>query len=95
MFSIADVVREGPGARPDALAVSGQGRRATFADLDERSTGSRPEFAALGVQPGDRVAYAGLNRTDALDIAAGATKVGAVPVPVNFRLAGPELAAVV
>ncbi|GAA0912489.1 long-chain-fatty-acid--CoA ligase [Virgisporangium aurantiacum] len=94
MFSIADVVREAARVRPDAVAVSGQGRRSTFGELDERSSRVAAGLVALGVQPGDRVAYVGLNRTDVLDIVAGASKAGAVPVPVNFRLAGPELAAV-
>ncbi|MFI5915897.1 AMP-binding protein [Dactylosporangium sp. NPDC051541] len=94
MFSIAEVVREAAKQRPDAPAVSGQGRAATFAELDRRSSRVAAGLLALGVQRGDRVAYAGLNRTDVLDIVAGASKVGAVPVPINFRLAGPELATV-
>ncbi|GAA1028124.1 fatty acid--CoA ligase [Virgisporangium ochraceum] len=94
MFSIADVVREAGRVRPDAVAVSGQGRRSTFGEIDERSNRVASGLVALGVQPGDRVAYVGLNRTDVLDIVAGVSKAGAVPVPVNFRLAGPELAAV-
>ena len=94
MFSIAEVVREAAKARPDAPAVSGQGRPSTFAEIDRRSSRVAAGLHAFGVRRGDRVAYAGLNRTDALDIIAGVSKTGAVPVPLNFRLAGPELAAV-
>ncbi|WP_433219065.1 AMP-binding protein [Dactylosporangium sp. CS-047395] len=94
MFSIAEVVREAARARPDAPAVSGQGRAAIFAEIDRRSSKVAAGLLALGVQRGDRVAYAGLNRTDVLDIVAGISKAGAVPVPLNFRLAGPELAAI-
>jgi long-chain acyl-CoA synthetase len=94
MFSIAEVVRGAAETRPDAPAISGQGRHATFAELDRRSSRVASGLRALGVRRGDRVAYAGLNRTDVLDIVAGASKVGAVPVPLNFRLAGPELAAI-
>ncbi|HTJ35715.1 MAG TPA: AMP-binding protein [Dactylosporangium sp.] len=94
MFSIATVVRQAAQDRPGAAAVAGQDRPATFAELDRRSSQVAAGLLALGVRRGDRVAYAGLNRTDALDIVAGAAKAGAVPVPLNFRLAGPELAAV-
>lgn len=94
MFSIAEVVRRAARSGPDARAVAGQGRAATFAELDRRSNRVASGLRALGVGRGDRVAYAGLNRTDTLDIVAGASKAGAVPVPLNFRLAGPELAAV-
>jgi long-chain acyl-CoA synthetase len=94
MFSIAEVVRDAAKARPDAPAVAGQGRAATFAELDRRSSRVAAGLVALGVRRGDRVAYAGLNRTDVLEIVAGAAKAGAVPVPLNFRLASPELAAV-
>ncbi|MEU7868730.1 AMP-binding protein [Dactylosporangium sp. NPDC049140] len=94
MFSIAEVVRDAARRHPDAPAVAGQGRPATFAEIDRRSSRVAAGLLALGVRRGDRVAYAGLNRTDVLDIVSGAAKLGAVPVPLNFRLAGPELAAV-
>jgi long-chain acyl-CoA synthetase len=93
MFSIAEVVRQQATIRPDAPAVSGQGRPATFADIDRRSNRIAQALSGLGVTRGDRVAYAGLNRTDVWDIVAGASKLGAVPVPLNFRLVGAELAA--
>src|SRR5215475_10693425 len=68
VFSIAEVVREQAAIRPDAPAVSGQGRSATFADIDRRSNRVAQALAALGVARGDRVAYVGLNRTDVWDI---------------------------
>ncbi|MER7273160.1 AMP-binding protein [Dactylosporangium sp. NPDC000244] len=94
MFSIAEVVRDAARQHPDAPAVAGQGRAATFAEIDRRSSRVAAGLVASGVRRGDRVAYAGLNRTDVLDIVAGISKAGAVPVPLNFRLAGPELTAV-
>lgn len=47
-----------------------------------------------GVGPGDRVAYAGLNSLSFLVTYFAATWVGAAFLPLNFRLAAPEVKAV-
>ena len=49
-------------------------------------------LAAAGVGAGDRVAYLGKNSLEFFELLFGASKVGAVTVPVNWRLAAPEIA---
>jgi fatty-acyl-CoA synthase len=46
---------------------------------------------AVGVNPGDRVGFLGLNHPRFLFTLFGAAKLGALFVPLNFRLTGPEL----
>jgi acyl-CoA synthetase (AMP-forming)/AMP-acid ligase II len=50
---------------------------------------------AAGVAPGDRVCYLGKNTLAYFEYLLGATKLGAVTVPINWRLAPPEVAHVV
>ena len=49
-------------------------------------------FAAGGVRSGDRVAYLGRNSATLLTAALAAVHLGAVFVPLSFRLTGPEVA---
>lgn len=66
----------------------------TYAELDERCARLAAALADGGVAPGDRVAYVGLNSPAYLITMFACFRIGALFVPVNFRLAGPELLAV-
>lgn len=63
----------------------------TYAELREVVARLATALRADGIGPGDRVAYAGLNSLTFLVGFFAATWVGAAYVPLNFRLAGPEL----
>src|SRR5690606_15078434 len=71
--------------------VHGDARR-TYADLHDRSRRLGAGLRRLGVGPGDRVAYLGANDPELIETLFAATAVGAVFVPLNWRLAAPELA---
>ena len=92
--SVAEVVRVQAAARPSAIAITGDGRQVTFAELDERSSRLAGALAGLGVTRGDRVAYLDQNATEFWETMFATAKLGAVMTPLNFRLAGPELRAV-
>ena len=47
---------------------------------------------ALGVEKGDRVAFVGFNQPMFLFSMFATLRLGAIFVPLNFRLTGPELA---
>ena len=55
-------------------------------------TGSRNGLLAAGVKPGARIAVLDKNHPSFFELLFGATKARAVLVPVNFRLAPPEIA---
>ena len=71
-------------------------RQLTYAGLDER-VGRLASFLAadLGVGFGDRVAVLSHNTTDMLELQFACGRIGAVFVPLNWRLAVPELAFIV
>jgi long-chain acyl-CoA synthetase len=91
---VADVVRTHAHARPDHPAIRQGGRTVTYAQLDERSSRLAQALRAAGVGEGSRVAYLDRTSLEIVELLFAAAKLGAVAVPVNWRLAAPELAAV-
>jgi long-chain acyl-CoA synthetase len=87
-------VREHARARPDHPAIRQDGRTLTYAQLDERSNRLALALRAAGVGAGSRVAYLDRTSPEIVELLFAAAKLGAVAVPVNWRLAAPELAAV-
>jgi 2-furoate---CoA ligase len=77
--------------RPDAEAVVEGRRRLTYAELDARAAEGARGFARLGVVRADRVLLVLRNRLEHVVAYWALQKLGAVAVPVNFRLAGNEL----
>ncbi|MEV0557065.1 o-succinylbenzoate--CoA ligase [Streptomyces sp. NPDC050597] len=64
----------------------------TYAGLYERTTRLAHALRACGVRRGDRIAYLGPNHPSYLETLFAAGTLGAVFVPLNTRLAGPEIA---
>ena len=76
---------------PDRVAVidlyGGVERFVTYAQLDKRADRAAGLVRRLGVQPGERVGMIVGNRVEFLEIFFGAMRAGAIPVPINTRLA--------
>jgi fatty-acyl-CoA synthase len=77
---------------PDRVAVVHADREWTYGELHERVLRLAHGLRGLGVGRGDRVAYLGPNHPAYLETLFAAGTLGAVFVPLNMRLAGPELA---
>ncbi len=90
-MSVAQLLRDATARAPHAVALDGDGRRATFGELAEASNRVANALIAGGVQPGDRVGFVDRNGTEYWEVFLGALKAGAVLVPLNFRLAPAEL----
>jgi fatty-acyl-CoA synthase len=78
--------------RPEATAVVFGGRRLSYAALNERACRAANALVAEGVGCGDRVALLTRNCDACIELFFAAAKIGAVLVPINFRLAAPEIA---
>jgi fatty-acyl-CoA synthase len=76
---------------PDAPAIRYAGATLTYAGLDDRVRRLARALRGLGTGPGSRVAYLGPNHPAFLETMFAAWSAGAVFVPLNMRLAGPEL----
>jgi acyl-CoA synthetase (AMP-forming)/AMP-acid ligase II len=92
IISIGDVVRFQAQQQPDAVVFTFEGDEMTYAALDAGSNRAAQALASKGVRKGDRIAYMGKNSHLYFEILVGAAKLGAVMVPVNWRLAPPEVA---
>ncbi len=77
---------------PDARAILHAGRTLSYAGLHDRVTRLARALRGLGTGPGARVAYLGPNHPAFLETMFATWSAGAVFVPLNMRLAGPELA---
>jgi acyl-CoA synthetase (AMP-forming)/AMP-acid ligase II len=94
--NVAGLIRWRATRHPDLTAISYEGRRASYAELDRSSSRIAAGLAEkLGVRPGDRVAILDRNSDRYLTLIFAIAKAGAVMVPVNWRLRAPEVAQVV
>ena len=92
---VADVVREMAATRPAHPRHPPPRRTLTYAQLDERSNRLAQALLAAGAGPGSRVAHLDRSAPEVVELLAAAAKIGAVAVPLNWRLAAPELTAIV
>jgi len=88
----ADHVARHAFAIPEAVALRYQGESITWAGLHDRVGRAAAAFAGQGVRRGDRVAVLMTNRPEFLESVLAASAIGAIAVPVNFRLAPAEAA---
>ena len=80
---------------PDREGLVCEGVRRTYRQLNDRANRLANAMKALGVAYGDRVALLALNEPEYYDMYFGLGKIGAILVPINHRLAGPEIAYIV
>jgi acyl-CoA synthetase (AMP-forming)/AMP-acid ligase II len=91
---VADVIRRTAASRPGVVALRHGERELTYAELDARSNRLAQALLASRVGNGTRVAYLGLSSPAVVELLLAASKIGAVMVPLNWRLAPRELAGV-
>jgi long-chain acyl-CoA synthetase len=89
--SLVQMLRESVRADPHAEAlVEVGGERISYTQLWDRAARVSGGLRATGISPGDRVAIRLPNSIDWVVAFFGGLMAGAVVVPVNTRLAGPE-----
>ncbi|MDJ0865603.1 MAG: long-chain fatty acid--CoA ligase [Myxococcota bacterium] len=75
----------------DRVALIDPDRTLTYADLDERTARCAAWLRSAGVARGDRVGILAANRSAYLETVFAAARLGAIALPLNARLAPPEL----
>src|SRR4029077_14342805 len=78
--------------KPGAVYLRFEGRTITWAQIHERVSAVAAALRERGVGAGDRVAIMMTNRPEFLETMFAASAIGAIVVPVNFRLAPDEIA---
>ncbi|MCP2246596.1 acyl-CoA synthetase [Lentzea aerocolonigenes] len=76
---------------PHRTALVQADRTLTYAELAQRVERLAGVLARLGVRPGDRVAYLGVNDISVFETLFATASCGAIFVPLNYRLSGTEI----
>ncbi|MDO9357976.1 MAG: AMP-binding protein [Polaromonas sp.] len=93
-MALADLVQQHAQRAPGKLALHHEGCDIAYADLWQRIHTATAVLQATGVRAGDRVAWLGLNHPDVLVLLVALARIGAILLPLNYRLAAPEHAAI-
>jgi acyl-CoA synthetase (AMP-forming)/AMP-acid ligase II len=93
--SLVDTLMRQARERPAAEAIRQGGRGLSFAELEGGSARIANALAAMGVQRGDRVACLTQHHIECLLLTLAACRLGAVCMPVNWRLAANEIGYIV
>jgi fatty-acyl-CoA synthase len=80
---------------PRKPALVFDGEVMTYGELADATDGVARVLRDRGIRPGDAIAYFGENSPQLLQVMFASAQVGAVFVPVNTRLAPPEIAHVI
>ncbi len=95
MIRFPDFIRKHAFQRPDHCATHFEGRDFTWAQMNHRCHAMAAQLVALGVEPGDRVAYLGLNSHWIVEMYLVPAIIGAISLPINHRLSVAEMAGVI
>ena len=88
---VADLSRFQARHRPTHPAIICEGRTVTYGELDRRSNQVANGLLSEGVKAGSRIAYLGKNSESFFELLLGVAKARCSLVPVNWRLAPPEI----
>jgi fatty-acyl-CoA synthase len=77
--------------RPEQAAISVDGVDVSWADMDEAVARLAGGLTQRGIEPGDRVGILAANSVEFCQLALAIMHAGAILVPLNIRLAPPEL----
>ncbi|MEQ8837196.1 AMP-binding protein [Haliea sp.] len=88
---LLDRISETSGAYPARLALVYESRETSYGTLQVNTARVANGFYAAGLVQGDRVAILAKNSDHYVELMLGALRSGIIAVPVNCRLAGPEL----
>lgn len=90
-MDLSDWIKCHADTTPDKPAILFEGREISYARLARRiERCARVLVAGLGIKPGDRVAYLGQNSPEQIALLFACARVGAILLPLNWRLAAPE-----
>ncbi len=90
-MNIAHWIENWAAATPEKIAIRFEDQDISYAGFNEQiKTSARMLKNTLGVKPGERIAYLGLNHPHMLVLVFACARLGAILVPLNWRLAAQE-----
>ena len=91
MKSVGDLLVLNSNRYPEKTAIVFRGQRFTYRELNERVNRLAHHLLDLGIQKGDRVGFMFYNSNQFVEIYFAALKIGALAVPINFRMVPREI----
>ena len=91
MINLSSFIRYHATRTPERLAIVYKSRRISFAEFYQRIEKAAGYLAARGIGPNDVVAVMMKNSAAFLELAFATSHLGAVFLPINFRLAADEV----
>ena len=90
-WDVGTITRKRADLHPDKTAIMFEDEPVTYKELNEGANRCAHYFQRKGLRKGDRVAVVLLNCVEFLEAYFAAAKLGVIFVPLNWRLAPPEL----
>ena len=90
-MNLAAILTQAAFKWPHKTALVFEGRRWTYLQWNRRVNKAAHAFRASGIGKGDRVAFLTYNLPEQVTGFFALMKIGAVPVPINYRLAANEI----
>jgi len=90
--TLADIFRRNAQLFPDRTVIVCGSKRISHRDYLKRAERLAAGLAAQGIKPGDRVAVAARNCPEFADLYGATVLIGAIMLPVNWRLNADEMA---
>ena len=93
-FPIFDILASRADLGPQRVAFEDivRGKQLTYRELDQRAGRTTALLASLGIRQGDRVALLCRNRIEFFELLFACARLGAILVPLNWRMPAQELA---
>jgi fatty-acyl-CoA synthase len=91
MMNVGDWIRKWSILEPKKKALYSEDHPLTYQELNHRTNQLCHLLLEIGIKKGDRIAVLLHNCHQYIEIFFGLSKIGAILVPLNWRLAGPEL----
>lgn len=76
---------------PHKVALICEGEKTTYSELNANVNGVSNAILEMGFEKGDKICILLFNCNEYIEILYGLTKIGVIPVPLNFRFIGKEI----
>jgi len=90
-FTISDIYRRNANIFRNRTAVQSENRKITYGELLDQASRVGGWLKEKGVRKGDRVAVLAKNYPEFFPMMGGIASIGAIMVPINFRLSAEEV----
>lgn len=90
-MSFSEILDNTASRWPQSPSITSEGQTFTWSETADRCRRIANALAARGVKFGDRVAYLGFNSHRSFEMFYAPSKIGAILVPINFRLSSREM----